>query len=335
MSHAERLPGLVSTIIPVWNRSNLLVEAVESVIAQTYRSIEIIISDDGSTDGTVETAHRLSRYYPGMVRVIENSHLGPGPTREAGRLAARGEFIQYLDSDDLLHPRKFEVQVAALNRCSAAGVAYGRSRLVSLDGTVLRNSYKWTGSRRDQLFPGLLVDRWWCTHTPLYRASLLDEVGSWSDLRYSQDWEYDARVGKLQTLLVFCDEVVSDHRHHDSVRQTGRGNWLRGAQALAFFTSLHESAIAAGVNPKCPEMRHFARWVFAVARRDVEGFDDDQLVSMIALAGRAGLDAGFTFKWLNWYSTAAGLRSAIRLMSAIRRLGPGKHSRETLEQSWM
>src|SRR5262245_3265283 len=99
--------GLVSTIIPVHNRPALLREAVASVIAQTYRPVEIIIVNDGSTDATGREAEALAKTHS-EVRAIHRENGGPGAAREKGRLAARGEFIQYLDSDDLLLPTKFK-----------------------------------------------------------------------------------------------------------------------------------------------------------------------------------------------------------------------------------
>src|SRR4051794_34991926 len=116
--------GLVSTIIPVFNRAGMLREAVASVLPQTYRPIEIIIVDDGSTDDTPQAIRDLERHHP-EVRGLRRSNGGAGLARETGRLEARGEFIQYLDSDDLLLPRKFELQTRALAEQPECGVAYG------------------------------------------------------------------------------------------------------------------------------------------------------------------------------------------------------------------
>src|SRR5258708_5062942 len=118
--------GLVSTIIPVHNRALLLREAVASVLAQTYRPVEIIVVDDGSTDETGQEADALAKSHL-EVRAIHRQNGGPGTARETGRLVARGEFIQYLDSDDLLLPTKFELQVAGLRRCGDCAVSYGRT----------------------------------------------------------------------------------------------------------------------------------------------------------------------------------------------------------------
>jgi len=260
------IPGLVSTIIPVFNRAEMLRQAVDSVLAQTHRPIEIVISDDGSTDDTPAAMAALVAAHPDVVRCVRNPNRGPGPAREAGRLLARGEFIQYLDSDDRLLPRKFEAQVAALRARPECGIAYGRTRLIDIDGQVLASPFKWTGEARDALFPGLLVDRWWCTHTPLYRRELADAIGPWCDLRYSQDWEYDMRAGARGVRLAFCDEDVSEHRQHAGARQTGSGKWLASPDRVRFFKGLFSSARAAGVLTDAPEMRHFARWVFSQVR---------------------------------------------------------------------
>ena len=262
---------LVSTIIPVYNRPELLRAAVQSVLAQTYRPIEIIIVDDGSTDETPRVAEALAQSHADCVSWLCTENRGPGPAREAGRLKARGEFIQYLDSDDRLLPEKFELQVAALRRHAECGIAYGTTRLIDETGRLLQTPFKWTGEDRASLFPGLLVDRWWCTHTPLYRRSLSDELGPWSSLRWSQDWEYDARAGALATSLIRCDAEVSEHCCHDGMRQTSTADWERDPARLRnriqLLQALWRSAERAGVPEAAPERQHFARWSFATARR--------------------------------------------------------------------
>lgn len=258
---------LVSTIIPVYNREKFLVEAVESVLAQTYRPIEIIISDDGSTDNTLEVARGFASKLDGLVKVLSNPNRGAGAARESGRQAARGEYIQYLDSDDLLWPNKFEDQVGALLQNPGCGIAYGISRLTDMQGSVIASPFKWTGENYQTLFPKLLVDRWWCTHTPLYRRTVCDAAGPWSNLRYSQDWLYDSNIGALGVRLVNCGTIVSDHRTHHSSRQTGHGGWLDPPDRVRFFIGLFENSIKAGVEVGCKEMNHFSRWMFLNSRQ--------------------------------------------------------------------
>lgn len=260
--------GLVSTIIPVYNRPRMLREAVDSVLAQTYRPIEIIISDDGSTDGAGQTADEIAGAHPDIIRVVHaGRNRGAGPARESGRQQACGEFIQYLDSDDLLAPRKFELQVAALRRQPECGAAYGYIRLVERDGSVLPKPYKGSGDAQPCLFPRLLVERWWNTDCALYRRVVCDAVGPWSDLPYSQDWEYDARVGALRTQLAHVPDYVCIQRQHSGPRQTGHGMWLMPVDRVRFFSLLLQHARQAGVSTGSPELEHFSKWAFLNARQ--------------------------------------------------------------------
>ncbi|MCS7469433.1 glycosyltransferase family 2 protein [Stieleria sp. ICT_E10.1] len=264
------IENLVSTIIPVHNRPQMLRVAVKSVLAQTHRPIEVIIADDGSTDQTPAVARELVEQHPDIVRYIRHENAGPGPARELGRRIARGEFIQYLDSDDRLLPNKFADQIAAFRKRPDCLVAYGITRLVDRNGKVLADPFKWTSREIPELFPGLLVDRWWCTHTPLYRRSLTDQIGPWCDMRWSQDWEYDSRIGSLGTKLVHCGTHVSEHVHHDGVRQTSSASWTtdptRLRNRVQLMNVLWEGATKAGVPQSAPERQHFARWCFAIGR---------------------------------------------------------------------
>jgi len=337
----DTVNGLVSTVIPVYNRPRMLREAVDSVLAQTYRPVEIIISDDGSTDDSPAVAQELARTHPDEIRFVRKENRGPGPAREAGRQLARGEFIQYLDSDDLLWPRKFEVQVAALRQRPDCGVAYGRSRLVTMEGKVLADPFKWTGRQLPTLFPWLLVDRWWCTHTPLYRRSVCDAVGPWSDLRWSQDWEYDGRVGALGTRLVHCKQFVCDQRQHPGVRQTVSANWLepfRAKERKRFLGMLFGHAKRAGVTPEYPEMQHFSRWLFMVARRcGAAGLIEDSRECFEWAKEAAGpLRArGCDFRVYAKMARVVGWVLTGRFFCHLDRVCSRKSGRATMKQAWM
>jgi GT2 family glycosyltransferase len=259
---------LVSTIIPVYNRAVFLGEAVESVLQQTYRPIEIVLVDDGSTDGTAEKVDEWALNYPNIVRVIHQKNGGAGMAREAGRLMARGEYIQYLDSDDLLLPHKFSDQVHALENSPDCGIAYGISSLVNEDREVIEAVYKDTGLEYEYLFPRLLVLRWWNTHTPLFRRSVTDVIGPWPAMRMSEDWVYDARAGALKIRLCHCPQIASLHRQHPGDRLTTQGMNPRVlADISKLIPELLRASQQAGVPINDPAMDHLARWSFLEARR--------------------------------------------------------------------
>lgn len=264
------MTGLVSTIIPVYNRPVLLREAVESVLCQTYRPIEIIIIDDGSTDTTPEVIRALRDSTPDIIRTLRQSNAGPGVARETGRRMAQGEFIQYLDSDDLLLSRKFEVQVAALREHPECGIAYGKTQFVRVGEVAELCAQRLTGSRHEFLFPKLLLGRWWYTNTPLYRRSVTDRIGPWMALWNEEDWEYDARAAALRTKLCYCDEFVSIQRSHQPDQHlchdgASDPNKLRDRAKAHELILAH--ARATGITADQPEMRHFARELFLLSRQ--------------------------------------------------------------------
>lgn len=260
-------PPLVSVIIPVMNRPGMLRQAVASVVTQTYDNVETIIVDDGSSDDTSAVADELANTGGGRIRTIHQLNAGPGAAREAGRQRARGDFIQYLDSDDLLEPRKFELQVRGLKEQPECGASYGWTRIRRADGTAEGAPFKRTGERIDAMFPAFLQSRWWDTSTPLFRRSVLDAAGPWLPLRVEEDWEYDARVAALGTKLHYCEEWVSETRQLDPHRVSLR----RGQSVLADRATAHERiyrhARRAGIDDEAPEMRHFARELFLLARQ--------------------------------------------------------------------
>ena len=335
------IANLVSTVIPVHNRPQMLREAVASVLAQTHRPIEIIISDDGSTDDTPRVADELAVAHSEVAHVVHGPKQGPGPTREAGRLLARGEFVQYLDSDDLLMPRKFQLQVRALRERPECGVAYGYTRRIIQGQQPRDEPFKWTGRELPTLFPWLLVDRWWCTETPLYRRSVCDEAGPWSDLRWSQDWELDGRIGAMGVKLVQCKEFVSDHREHSGPRQTGVSRWadpFRVKERKRFLGMMLGHAQRAGVTPECREMQHFSRWLFMFARRcGAVGLAEDARECFQWAGDAAGpsRNRGIDFRIYSAAAKTLGWRLTGKLSCGLERLRWRKTGGATMRQSWM
>src|SRR5690242_13806787 len=93
---------LISVVIPTFNRARCVANAVDSVLVQTFKDCEVIVVDDGSTDATAE----VLKGYGNRVRVIQQSNRGVSAARNAGIRSARGEWIAFLDSDDIWNPDK-------------------------------------------------------------------------------------------------------------------------------------------------------------------------------------------------------------------------------------
>ncbi len=102
---------LVSCVISVFNGERYLAEALDSALSQTYQSVEVIVADDGSTDRTAEIAAK----YQGRVRYMYQEHKGAAAAKNMVLRSTKGEFVAFLDADDLWHPDKLALQVAAVH----------------------------------------------------------------------------------------------------------------------------------------------------------------------------------------------------------------------------
>ena len=129
----EYQSSLVSIIIPTYDRAHLIGETLASVLAQTYEHVETIVADDGSTDNTGELMVEWERRFHGErgwnLEFLRSDHRGGNAARNRGMQASQGEFIQFLDSDDLLHPEKLTLAMrgspplwAGRNRIRAEGL---------------------------------------------------------------------------------------------------------------------------------------------------------------------------------------------------------------------
>jgi len=133
---------LVSAIINFLNAEQFIEEAIESVLSQTYRGWELLLVDDGSSDGSTTIARRYAQEYPGQVRYLEHpghANRGKSASRNLGIRQSRGKLIAFLDADDVWMPQKLEQQIAMLAAYPAAAMVYG------LD----QSWYSWTGRPED------------------------------------------------------------------------------------------------------------------------------------------------------------------------------------------
>jgi glycosyltransferase involved in cell wall biosynthesis len=143
------MPPVVSVIIPTYNRSALLAEAIESALAQTWKDLEIIVVDDGSTDDTQE----VLAPYCGRIKYIYQPNSGvPSCPRNAGIRNATGEYIAILDSDDVMFPRKLEMQVALFEKHTDVGMVCSDFSK-SADGRIVCESFISSGHSRFMKLP--------------------------------------------------------------------------------------------------------------------------------------------------------------------------------------
>jgi glycosyltransferase involved in cell wall biosynthesis len=135
--------SLVTGIIIFFNGEKYLEEAIESVISQTYNHWELLLVDDGSTDQSTEIAQQYAQQYPQKIRYLEHENhqnRGMSATRNLGISQAKGEYIAFLDADDIWLPQKLETQVALLDSKPEVGIVFGATKYW----------YSWTDNPQDR-----------------------------------------------------------------------------------------------------------------------------------------------------------------------------------------
>ncbi|MEL6248284.1 MAG: glycosyltransferase family 2 protein [Cyanobacteria bacterium J06627_15] len=133
LSNEARLPT-VSVIIPVYNVEQYIAETIESVLGQTFEDFEIVIVDDGATDSSVEICRRIEDR---RIRLIHQHNRGLAGARNTGIRHARGQYLAFLDSDDLWHAEKLARHVEHLQQSPQVGVSFSRSTFIDENGQPL------------------------------------------------------------------------------------------------------------------------------------------------------------------------------------------------------
>lgn len=206
----------VSVIIPCFNAERWIRETLQSVIGQGLNDIEIIVVDDGSTDSS---ARIVEDGFP-SARLVKTGNQGASKARNIGTDSSSGEFIQYLDADDLLAPDKLKLQLGAL-KTSGADIAYGDwQKLVETgDGKFIKDGIV---SRRieDPEIELFTTDKWCPMAAYLFRRSIVGKAGGWNErLPVIQDVRFQIDCALSGARFVYCPGIMGYFRvqHKDSL----------------------------------------------------------------------------------------------------------------------
>lgn len=223
------MKDLVSVIIPTYNRAALLKEAVVSVYNQTYRPIECIVVDDGSTDNTAEVMKTLETLNgEGFVlKYIQQPNSGAQVARNTGTAAANGAYIQYLDSDDLLYPEKLRKQVAYLHAHQECDAVFGDWESGFPNQAHFIKAY----AKKDLIFQILTLERSIANFSILMRLPLIKKIGEW-DINVKRCQEIDFHLRGLLTGGIYHYQPLNTGlwRYHENERihnQTGLKEFIK------------------------------------------------------------------------------------------------------------
>lgn len=204
----------ISVVIPSYNHVQFIAQAIDSVIAQTLQSWELIVVDDGSTDGTPAL---LDKVYSGngQIRLVYQTNHGAHHAINTGIALAKGRYISILNSDDIYHPERLKT---LLEHCEATGCGLAFTKVTPIDAQgepILEQDHPWCrlyarliqeyqqdGARLALLTGNFAVT----TSNFFFRADLLKAVGGFHRQRYNHDWEFMVRL----ILRGHCIERVGD-----------------------------------------------------------------------------------------------------------------------------
>lgn len=227
----------VSVIILTYNRADLIMEAIESVLAQSYTDYEIIVIDDGSTDNTAQVLHELIEM--GNIRYIWQENQGECAARNHGLRQARGEYVAFLDSDDLWLPQKLEAQVTCLEAYPEGGLV--QSSFLKFDDATGKNlgirDTNWFSGR---VYPQILM-HWsdlMAIDAVLIPLKVLQHVGGFDEsLKRGLDLELWWRISRYYPFIAMPDVLTKVRVHSGSVSGADKATvsgWFRFSLEKAF-----------------------------------------------------------------------------------------------------
>jgi GT2 family glycosyltransferase len=210
--------ALVGVGIPSYNHARHLPAAIESVLGQTLRDVEVVIGDDGSTDDSLEIAERYAAAHPERVRVVTHpsgAHLGIAPTGNLCRSQLHARYVLGLPSDDVLYPDALEREVELMERRRDLGFVYGYAHRIDAAGRRIPGA--WTFGRNvtrgggtvERLVQGNKIP----AMTVMFRRECLERVGPEDETLVYSDWEFFTRAAS-HWKVGFLPRALAMHRIH-------------------------------------------------------------------------------------------------------------------------
>jgi glycosyltransferase involved in cell wall biosynthesis len=224
---------LISCIVPVYNGQVYLCEAIDSILEQTYRPIEILAVDDGSTDGSAA----ILRSYSAQILVFHQENGGPSAARNHGIRKSRGEFIAFLDADDLWHPRKLTRQMDRFAERPGTEVCITHFQNFWMPA-LEKDAEFFRGHRYSLPMVGYTLQ------TLLARRSIFERVGYFDPvLRWGEDVDWFARAAEKTVKVEVIQETLTYRRIHGANLCMEPNRSTIAPQALASLLSVVKTSL--------------------------------------------------------------------------------------------
>lgn len=249
----------VSVIVPVYNRRDIILETINSVLNQTYQKFEIIIIDDGSNDYTWKIIKKLKE---DNIKYIYQKHSGlPAKARNTGLKVATGEYIAFLDSDDVWLPTKLELQIKYLESNPEIDIVYSNAIIIDEHGIRKDLLMDPNSAKSGGVFLELLKETFVPILTVLMRKGVFETIGIFNEdlsMRAAEDYEYWLRAS-LKFNFGYIDEPLALYRvHSQSASMTINRPLLRQKVLQSFIN-----------NPDVPEI-YFENLIYNIDRLNAD-----------------------------------------------------------------
>lgn len=262
--------ALFSIVVPTFNRASLIAEALDSIGRQTYRPIEVVVVDDGSTDRTVDVvkawANENSTNGELSLRYIYQGNAGPGAARNSGVAAVHGQYVQFLDSDDHLHPERLTRLAKIFEETAADFIQTGFDGFCGQCGEMIETHY---GNPNTDQFELALRGRLWAnTLRCAMRRSLVERSPKWDEeMTCFEDYKYVVGALARSEKSVAVRDVLASARRGGGPRVSDR---LRTREGRSFRIRCEEelaSSIQLRLGLEPGAVRQFASRLYALAFR--------------------------------------------------------------------
>jgi glycosyltransferase involved in cell wall biosynthesis len=278
--------GLVSVIVTCYNQEHCIVRTLENVAQQTYSDFECIVVDDESTDNSNQIVKAFIKN-DSRFKIIRQTNKGLAGSRNTGFRHAQGEYIQFLDGDDTLHPDKFRIQIEAFSKNKKAMICLC-NYCFFIEST---KSYKYHKFEKLEPQPlEQLIYKWnagvsFTQHAPLYKRAIWaeDEVPYQEDYHYwCEDWVFNVLLAMRGHEYIILDEVLCNYHMHDE-------NYTADKKAL--ITSAIHAAMY--LHPKLP-MKYQTDFIERTVDNLLKMYKESEKIKILRASGNWRLGNALT-----------------------------------------
>lgn len=226
----------LSVIIPSYNHQKYIGQAIESVLNQTYRNLELIIIDDGSKDDSVSL---IKTYQDSRIILIEQTNQGAHNAINRGLEMATGEYLAILNSDDLYEDNRFEIMINEMEKESHIGFMCSYIQVIDDKGNKLgvkkgwKNMEPWLVEHPEQSYQNtndfklnlLMTNFTSTTSNFLFKRNLYEKIGGMRNLRFAHDWDFALRAAEVTECMII-DKPLMRYRIHGSNTISTNRKWM-------------------------------------------------------------------------------------------------------------